>query len=234
MSFNLHGRLVMNIKFVLSVFVVFGWIGIAPVSQAELVYRFTGHITQIESDSAGLLAAAGLSIGSDIHYAFSVDFNHQAVITHYDGSVEELEDLPRPGEQGNIYADLFYADFLEGVFIKDPVASNIQWPNGALKNDGGIYSTLPSFSSGSFFHDGGYYSMSVFRDNHPEFWNVGDQVNVFSGANVLDGRFSGFRGVVTLDQISQVPLPSLAWMFGVFIMVIFKRERGYLRLRAGI
>ncbi|TPQ27010.1 hypothetical protein [Methylomonas koyamae] len=224
----------MKTKFVLSILVAFGWMGVAPVSQAELVYKFSGHITQIESDSAGLIAAAGLSVGSDIHYAFSVDFNRQAVITHYDGSIEELEDLPRPGEQGNIYADLFYADFLEGVFIKDPVASTKQWPNGALKNDGGIYSTNPLYSSGSFFHVGGYYSMSVFRENHPQFWKAGDQVNVFSGANVLDGRFSGFRGVVTLDQISQVPLPSLAWMFGAMVMALFKRERYSFRIRAGL
>ncbi|WFP51979.1 hypothetical protein PL263_08075 [Methylomonas sp. EFPC3] len=224
----------MKTKFVLSILVAFGWMGVAPVSQAELVYKFSGHITLIESDSAGLIAAAGLSVGSDIHYAFSVDFNRQAVITHYDGSIEELEDLPRPGEQGNIYADLFYANFLEGVFIKDPVASTMQWPNGASKNDGGIYSTNPLFSSGSFFHDGGYYTMSVFGENHPQFWKVGDQVNVFSGANVLDGRFSGFRGVVTLDQISQVPLPSLAWMFGAIVMVMFKRERYSFRIRAGV
>lgn len=224
----------MNTKLFLSVLTILGWIGIAPVSRAELVYKFSGYITQIESDSAGLIAASGLNVGSEINYAFSVDFNRQATVTHYDGRIEALEDIPRPGEQGNIYSDSFYADFLEGVFIKDNVASNMEWPNGTLKSNGGVFTTNPILATGFLYNFGGYYSMSLFKYDHPQFWNIGDQVNVFSGANVLDGRFSGFRGVVTLDQISEVPLPSLAWMFGMFIVVIFNRERGYNRIRTGI
>jgi len=106
-----------------------------------LLYHFSGRVSQIEFDNAGLVAARGLQIGSPVEYTYLVDFQKPGSVTRYDGSVEVLEDFPGPGEMGNIYQHFFFADLLQGTFIRDDAAEQLRPNNGQIDiNYGSLFS----------------------------------------------------------------------------------------------
>jgi len=45
------------------------------VQAAPLYYTFEGNVTSIEQDNAGIIASAGLSVGSNLTYTLLVDFD---------------------------------------------------------------------------------------------------------------------------------------------------------------
>ncbi|HEY4233404.1 MAG TPA: hypothetical protein VGM76_08250 [Lacipirellulaceae bacterium] len=117
-----------------------GWLALfaAPTSKAQsLLYHFSGVVSQIESDDAGFVAASGLQLGSPVEYRFLVNFQSPGTITHYDGSIEALEDLPHPGDSGNTSIHYFYDDFLGGNFLHDDAAEQLRPANGWLESNYG-------------------------------------------------------------------------------------------------
>jgi hypothetical protein len=205
-------------------------VSLSPISNAALIYHFSGQIKQIEYDDIGLIATKGLEIGSPVEYTFLVDFNRQATITHYDGSIEIVEDFPPPGWHGNLSTDIFYADFLGGDIFRDELASQTMPTWGAIKNIQGNFTIAPHLAMGSLNVNGNYYYLSIFGDGHPSYWSIGEQLNVFSSASNLALQASVFRAAVTLDRVSTVPVPAaLGFMsFGLSFLggfKLFQRKR---------
>jgi len=69
-----------------------------------LIYHFSVRVSEIEFDDAGLVSASGLQLGSSVEYTFAVDFGRPGTVTHYDGSVEVLQD---DGGRGSFYSQFF-------------------------------------------------------------------------------------------------------------------------------
>jgi hypothetical protein len=188
-------------------------------------YHFSGRVSQIEFDDAGLIAASGLTIGSPVEYTFFVDFQRPGTVTHYDGNVEVLEDIPRPGEMGNVTAHFFYADFLGGSFLRDDAAEQLRPNNGWLdRNYGALFGAASSLSGtlvgGGVYHYVGVYQENIdggvpplpwgytFDDPSVQQWQIGEHVLAVSSASNADLAGSLFRAEVTLDQITPVPEPA--------------------------
>ena len=207
-----------------------------------LIYHFSGSVSQIEFDDAGLVAASGLTIGSPVQYTFYVDFQSPGTVTHYDGSVEELQDLL----SGNNYAHFFYADFLGGNILRDDAAEQLRPNNGVLASDYGMSFGNPP-NGGAITSGGVYYSVGIskihitnyilpqptlswgqtYGDPFVEQWQIGEQVLAVCVDSNVEQQGSLFRAEVTLDQITPVPEPTTCFLIvaGVLAWLGFYRMR---------
>lgn len=191
-------------------------------------YTFSGAITALQQDDAGLISQAGLSLGSPVEYVYQVDFTSPGYVTHYDGSREILEDLPRPGDVGNLYAHYFAAQLVSGILLQDPEGEATRPPNGWLAGNYGIDLQAAGFQTGSLVTSGvlSYFAISLesadgffppLEDPLPwgyarglvgvGSWEVGDRLRATSRASNPDSRSSSFVAELTLRRIDVVPEP---------------------------
>jgi len=189
---------------------------------APLLYHFEGNISTVEYDDASLIAEQGLGVGSPVQYDFILDFDRPAEITHNDGTVEIRNDFVSP--DGSISTHYFFADFVGGQYLQDPIASKVIIPNGALKDTYGSYSKDSYLSMGSLSVWGSYYLLSLSNYNPVESWGLGDKINVLSTANNLDLQPSVFRATMTLSAISPIPEPTTYLLFSSGLLIILARK----------
>ncbi|MCC7373488.1 MAG: hypothetical protein IT581_02445 [Verrucomicrobiales bacterium] len=194
-------------------------------------YTFSGGITALQQDDAGLISQAGLSLGSPVEYVYQIDFSSPGYVTHYDGSREILEDLPRPGEVGNLYAHHFSAQLVSGILLRDPEGEATRPPNGWLAGNYGIDLQAAGFKSGSLVTSGvlSYFAISLesadgffppLEDPLPwgyarglvgvGFWKIGDRLRATSRASNPESQSSSFVAELTLRRIDVVPEPGAA------------------------
>jgi hypothetical protein len=224
---------------VFALLVTLGALGALTGLEAHpLLYHFSGRVSQIEYDDAGLVAARGLQLGSPVAYTYLVDFQRPGSITRYDGSIEVLEDIPRPGDFGNLTVHAFFADLLEGTFLRDDAAEQLRPPNGYLDVNAGLDSNSAGLVSGWLSGGGVLHHVSVYQQNvHGGFffslpwgyvyddptvqqWQVGEHMLVVSSASNAAYQGSLFRAEVTLDRITAVlgplavpvPEPGSLWL----------------------
>jgi hypothetical protein len=207
-----------------------GWIALLfflPVAIADpFLYRFSGQVSEILHDQGGMIAASGLTLGSPVEYRFLVDFDQPGIVTHFDGTTEVLEDLPRPGEMGNLTAHFFYAELLSGNVIKDPAAEQLRPPGGTLRTQHGMSSTDPASRLGVIVQGGVNYRISIAQQEAvggiflptPPLrqlvdspfvvdWKIGEQMTALGSALNASGQESAFFAEVTLNEITAVPEP---------------------------
>src|SRR3990172_2654952 len=87
---------------------------------APMYYTFDGTVSSV-TDAAGIIAGAGLSVGSAVTYTLIVDFATDGSYTRNDGTVYTYTD--------SAYKDYFFADYVSGdaLWQKD----------GGFRNDPG-------------------------------------------------------------------------------------------------
>ncbi len=133
------------------------------VRAEQYIYHFSGTISQFEFDNAGLIANSGLQLGSPVQYTFLVDFQSPGYVTHYDGSTEVLQDIPGPGEVGNLYVHFFFADFLGGDILRDEAAELLRPDGGWLSSHHGSFSDSAGSRMGNLVGGGVYYYVGVYQ-----------------------------------------------------------------------
>lgn len=186
---------------------LFGLVGSAQA--VPMYYTFEGTITNT-NDSAGALAAAGLSSGDSVSYTFLVDKELQGTIIRNDGSKIIFPDTPS--------SDYFYCDLVSGSLIDEINGGYFNAPNHYAEKYLAIESTISSpyssLSSGPNDNFIRVYSYAIdFSD-----WVVGTAITGLEGAYNSVGASSSYYSALTLTSITDatttVPEPSTLILFG--------------------
>lgn len=227
---------------------MFGLGAFQSLAAQDLLYHFSGTVSQIETDAAGIIAARGLAVGSPVELTYRLNFGRPGTITHYDGSVEAFADIPGPGEMGNLSVHFFHADLVGGTFVWDEAAEQLRPPNGQLERNWGATIRAASAITGTLVGGGVNYYVDVHRENpgggmswppplpwgytnedpSVDLWQVGDEVLSFSSASDAESRVSAYRAELVLERITAVPEPPPAHLIvaGVLAMAAGRRRCG--------
>ncbi len=177
---------------------------IGPAQGAPCLYTFEGNITAINTDAGGLIAAAGLAVGSPVTYSVIIDLNDDGYVISnsigYDPRVDSAT------------FDYFYADYSSGSLFQG--------------------STLFEGANVLAYHYGINYlnadQGSVFVGSHNSRLNIYDLQDVTDwamGETTFDAINDGFNDAnawskltvlnMTLTGItSVVPVPGAIWLLG--------------------
>lgn len=224
-----------------------GCLGGAILTTAAETLRleFSGTIRSVSSDTAGLAEQLGQTVGAPVTAVWEVRLDQPAYVIHYDGQREVLEDLPRPGELGNISIHWFEASWIGGTRLLDPLAEALRpaggtWERhvGSLDSSGGLRSA--QLSGGGVNHTVGilrYDSQGrqlgtppigsagelpwgyAVGDPNPAGWAVGDRMLAYSSAFNVARGFSQWEAEVTLVSMTVVPEPD-SWALGLLGVVL--------------
>lgn len=219
-----------------------------PAQASPVYYVFDGALTFI-SDSAGLAADRGLTVGSTFRTVFLVD-------TDGIGTETRLSNYPFPNQRyttelndrdlaGGVHLDYFYADL-----ISQPLLQGDAWSDlGTIEKNYGYFQLDPVLTVNSF---------RLFGANSPD--TTGDETRLEtsyqdlveltlgkeflfyeqaarqSGSGTVQTSLYGRVNLVAVTDIYPVPVPvpGVAWLFGAGILgfVGWGRRRTGGRLQA--
>lgn len=206
-------------------------------SQGTL-YSFSGSVSSLFFDGAGILAAQNVAVGDPVAVAFYVDFAKPGHYLLNDGTVEMAVEPPL----GNVHTEYFYSRLVSGTLLPEL--------NGGFNNRPGDikeYFTSwnrsdPTGSEGLLQGGGGDSFFSVRRTDPnyiegvphavPDFrvqdWQVGTEVRGIIVA-WSDQDWSIAWADMHLDSITQIPEPtslSLLFLGGVTYFGLRCRKSG--------
>ena len=174
---------------------------------APMYYTFDGTVSSV-TDAAGIIAGAGLSVGSAVTYTLIVDFATDGSYTRNDGTVYTYTDTANH--------DYFYADYVSGdaLWQKD----------GGFRNDPG-YTAEYNVGVNYIFFTQGDLSVNSVDDllqiwsfsSRVSDWTIGDAVTGYNYAYDSAGDMSRLYADLTLTSITAVtavPEPSTLLLLG--------------------
>lgn len=168
------------------------------VAAAPYVYTFTGTVTSIPEDAAGIIADAGITVGTPVSMSFLVDFAEQGYVVLNDGSIVTPDQWT--GWLSNY--DSFYTKYVAGALIDE--------------KDGGTFngpSDLAETHIGSIRHGDDDSVINGLSQDHRVFVNKTEHINnwVVGTTGILgredaydaNGNRSRLDSSMTLTKISQ-------------------------------
>jgi hypothetical protein len=168
---------------------VFGVMGVAVA--VPINYTFEGTVTVI-NDGAGIIAEAGLGLGSNVSYVFLIDIDQPGSYRRNNGEIKEV---------GN-----FYADYISGSRLSE--------------KGGGFYNAFTDIAESNygFYNNVNLYTGSQNSNVFLEIYNsnileLGSTGRVSNTAWDSAGNYSQLDAQdLVLTQISPAPVPEPATM----------------------
>lgn len=189
---------------------VFGLAG--HVRAAPMYYTFDGTVSATSyDDSAGIIAAAGLGVGSAVTYTFIVDLAADGTDRYNNPILYSMKTFTDTASN-----DFFYTDYVSGDALqqKDGGWYNNSW-DVAESNYGFNYSLLPW---GYLFGNSADDSLTIWSDvSIVSGWAIGDAVYGSNYAFDSTGISSILYADLTLRSITAVaavPEPSTMLLLG--------------------
>ena len=169
---------------------------VCTVNAAQMYYTFEGTITVI-NDGAGIIADAGLELGSKVSYTFLIDVDMAGTYTKNDGTV-----YPAPIE------DNFYTDYISGSILQEKDGGYYNAPDDTAEINYGLW----RFSNTCV--NGGSRNSNIFLQmwGAPfDEWEVGSTGSVSNTAWDSAGNYSQLDAQdLILTEISPVTYPPTA------------------------
>lgn len=187
----------------------------------ELLYTYSGHVTDISQDSAGIIGASGIHVGDSLAVTFLVDFSRPGYYIQNDGTTV----FPGSGPHDTIQYHYYYDRLLTDLPIHEKDGGSLNAPMDAASlhyayDNFGIAQSFSSMGTQQGGSDNAYITLVKSDPLNATIWTwtVGDTFD----ANVLacdsQNQYSMLKGAVTLTGIQSVPEPSTIWLFGLAVM----------------
>ena len=167
-------------------------------SAGQLLYTFSGVVTEIDDD-AGAIAQAHLAKGDTVDYKFVVDFDAQATTVTNQGAVFVYVDTPED--------DYFHARYVAGSALQ-------KVGDGWYRSGGDIAawhygnSHIPDKTGDIVGNSANDKVLVHSNTTAPNQWVVGESLQVESYAYAPDGSFSLLRAEVSLAAVVAAPEPT--------------------------
>jgi len=176
-------------------------------------YSFSGQISSLAYDGAGIILARDIRLGDPITVSFDLDFGRPGEIAYVDGTVSVLA----PYRWDDLSIDYFYSRMVSGFMLPELNGGMYNEPEdfseclaGWNRSDAtGGRGVLKGGSRNSYFEldrdqtDSG----GTVADWRVQDWQVGTMVSgIIVGCSELD--YSLVRADLRLDSITIVPEPS--------------------------
>lgn len=192
-----------------AVFLVFS----CAAQAAPMYYLFSGSVSNIGLDDAGIIAAEGYVIGEAVSYTMLVDFAVDGTVTRNDGSVFTMTDY----SDGTNSFDYFYTDFISGNLLPEKDGGFYNLPSHYAELNRGWTQTVlaTSVEFGAVYGGPGNDSYISIRNTlDVPLWTVGTLVQGQAYAFDSNGERSILISSLTLDSITAVPEPSTLLLLG--------------------
>jgi len=192
------------------------------------LYTFSGNVSRLYYDGAGILAAQNVAVGDPTSVSFIVDFGMPGYVLLNDGSVQLLTDPP----QGNVYTEYFYCALVSGTLLSDANGGIYNGPQDVSGYFTGWNRSDPTGNQGLLKGGSGNSEFSVYKnsnilDCYVQNWQVGTEVQ---GTIVAwnDKDWSIAWTDMRLNSITIVPEPSVNQMLficlGIWCLWSQRRE----------
>jgi len=158
------------------------------------------------TDQSGVIAAAGINVGSSVNLWWVVDFEATGTFTRNNGTI---------GSAGGFFTQIYSGDQLEQLWV-DPDPLQIAEYNKGYIITGPSYQTEFIGGSGSDHVGMRAYDPNPLEPNNP--YAIGGLWEFYEYANTETEQNLYFADV-SLTEISNVepsliPIPTTAWLFG--------------------
>lgn len=195
---------------------------------APMYYTFNGTVTSFD-DRAGIIADTydtSTFVGHDVEYVFIVDLEADGKVIRVDGEVVTLSDEANSA----VSWDYFYTKGLSENLIQEKDGG---WPFFNQPHAQGelLYGwnwTSDDSIDGVLFAGSDNSGLSIKKDSaYVQDWMIGDTMTGFGGAYDSLGQLSSYDLTLTLTDISPVPVPAAAWLFGSALLglAVVKRKK---------
>lgn len=87
------------------------------------IYSFSGTVTGLDHDGAGILAKENVRLGDTVSVSYYVDFEKPGYVLLNDGTKEFLQDAPLE----NVHSTYFHSELISGSLLPEV---NSGWHNG--------------------------------------------------------------------------------------------------------
>jgi len=170
------------------------------------------------TDQTGVIANAGISIGSSVNVWWEVDFDAGGICTRNDGTTLGC---------GSFFTSIYSGDQLEQLWI-DPDPLQIAEYNMGFIITGPSYQTEFIGGSGSDHVGMRAYDSNPLEPNNP--YSIGGVWEFYEYANTETEQNLYFADMVLTEisyvEPSAIPIPATAWMFGSALLgfVAIKRK----------
>lgn len=118
----------------------------------ELLYTYSGHVTDISQDSAGIIGASGIHVGDSLAVTFLVDFSRPGYYIQNDGTTVFPGSGPHDTIQYHYYYDRLLTDL--PIHEKDGGSLNAPMDAASLHYAYDNFGIAQSFSSMGIQHGG--------------------------------------------------------------------------------
>lgn len=167
----------------------------------QVYYIFRGHVTEIQGDAAGAIAGAGLEVGSTVSYTIRIDFDRQATLIGYDGSVIVRQD--------SYFNEFFYVDYIHGSALESVDGGCRTNPNLKYSE---IHFGVEYTNYGMVMVNSDNNKLVIETKKKVTDWAVGDvfqgdKNNAVNGAWDSSCNISGLEASLTLTYMSEVEPP---------------------------
>src|SRR5215467_811027 len=188
-----------------------------------LLYSFSGHVTDVSQDAAGIISADGIKVGDPLGALFAVDTGRSGRYTQNDGTV--LMPSSNPGD--TIQYHYYFDELVSALPIRERDGGSRNGPtdvaswNYAYDNFGiaQLFFSMGVLQGGS---ENAYITITKSDplDATIATWQVGDSFDLNAWAYDAQNRSSVLTGSVTLSSIDSVPEPRTALLLALGLTLV--------------